>query len=232
MRLYETTFLIAPTLPEEEAEQLIEKMVGIVTEKKGKMINVDKWGKRRLAYPIKKFEDAVYVFFLYKGDVDIPTELERNFKQTESVIRYLTIKVEERENIRRLKKGASRAVETPPSAPRAKEKAEEETVVEEKPVKTPSEKTPKIETAAEEKQEETKEGEKKEEEKLEGKKKEKEKIEEKQEEKKEKVKTLAKKKDTETEDAALKKKWKDTGTKKNEVVPEKEDEAVKEEKEK
>lgn len=232
MRLYETTFLIAPTLPEEEAEQLIEKMVGIVTEKKGKMINVDKWGKRRLAYPIKKFEDAVYVFFLYKGDVDIPTELERNFKQTESVIRYLTIKVEERENIRRLKKGASRAVETPPSAPRAKEKAEEETVVEEKPVKTPSEKTPKIETAAEEKQEETKEGEKKEEEKLEGKKKEKEKIEEKQEEKKEKVKTLAKKKDTETEDAAPKKKGKDTGTKKNEVVPEKEDEAVKEEKEK
>lgn len=236
MRLYETTFLIAPTLPEEEAEQLIEKMVGIVTEKKGKMINVDKWGKRRLAYPIKKFEDAVYVFFLYKGDVDIPTELERNFKQTESVIRYLTIKMEERENIRRLKKGASRAVETPPSAPRAKEKAEEETVVEEKPVKTPSEKTPKIETAAEEKQEETKEGEKKEEEKLEGKKKEKEKIEEKQEEKqeekKEKVKTLAKKKDTETEDAAPKKKGKDTGTKKNEVVPEKEDEAVKEEKEK
>ncbi len=113
MRLYETTFLIAPNLPEEEAEQLIEKMAGIVSEKKGKMINVDKWGKRRLAYPIKKFEDAVYVFFLYKGDVDIPMELERNFKQTEAVIRYLTIKMEERENIRRTKKGTSRAGATP-----------------------------------------------------------------------------------------------------------------------
>ncbi len=256
MRLYETTFLIDPTLPEEEAEQLIEKMAGIVTEKKGKMINVDKWGKRRLAYPIKKFEDAVYVFFLYKGDVDIPTELERNFKQTESVIRYLTIKIEERENIRRLKKGASRALEAPPSAPRAKEKAEEETVVEEKPVKTPSEetpgietaaegkqkekkeeekpveipseKTPKIEAAAEEKQEEKKEDEKIEKEKLEGKKKE----EEKQEKKKEEVKTQAKKKDTETKDAALKKKRQDTETKKNEVVQEKEEAAVKKEKEK
>ena len=216
MRLYETTFLIAPTLPEEEAEQLIEKMAGIVTEKKGKMINVDKWGKRRLAYPIKKFEDAVYVFFLYKGDVDIPTELERNFKQTESVIRYLTIKMEERENIRRLKKGASRAVEPPREEPRAKEKAEEETVVEEKPVETPSEKIPKIEVAAEEKQEETKQDETKQDEK-----KEEEKIEEKQEEKKEEVKTPAKKKDTETKDAAPKKKGKDTGTKKNEVVPEK-----------
>ncbi len=204
MRLYETTFLIAPTLPEEEAEQLIEKMAGIVTEKKGKMINVDKWGKRRLAYPIKKFEDAVYVFFLYKGDADVPMELERNFKQTESVIRYLTIKIEERENIRRLKKGASRAVETPPSAPRAMGKAEEKTIVEEEPVKTPSEKTPKIEAVAEEKQEE----------------------------KKEEVKTLAKKKDAETESEAPKKTVKDTGTKKNEVVPEKEDAALKKEEEK
>lgn len=240
MRLYETTFLIAPTLPEEEAEQLIEKMAGIVTEKKGKMINVDKWGKRRLAYPIKKFEDAVYVFFLYKGDVDIPMELERNFKQTESVIRYLTIKMEERENIRRLKKGASLAVETPREEPRAKEKAEEEMVVEEKPVETPSEKKPEIETAAEGKQEEKKEEEKPVEippektpkiEAVDEEKQKETKEEEKQEEKKEEVKTPAKKKE-ETKDAAPKKKVKDAGTKKNETVPEKEEAAVKEEKEK
>ncbi len=225
MRLYETTFLIAPTLPEEEAEQLIEKMAGIVTEKKGKMINVDNWGKRRLAYPIKKFEDAVYVFFLYKGDVDIPTELERNFKQTESVIRYLTIKMEERENIRRLKKGASRAVETPREEPGAKEKTKEVTVVEEKPVEKSPEKKPKIETAAEEKQEEDKKEEKKQ--------KEKKKEEEKQEEKKEEVKTPAKKKeDPKDKDPVPKKKGKDKETKENEVVPENEKAAVKEEKEK
>ena len=50
MRLYETTFLIAPTLPEEEAEKLIEKMAGIIPEKNGEMVKVDNWGKRRLAY--------------------------------------------------------------------------------------------------------------------------------------------------------------------------------------
>lgn len=157
MRLYETSFLIAPTLPEEETEQLIEKMAGIITEKKGKMINVDKWGKRRLAYPIKKFEDAVYVFFLYKGDVDIPKELERNFKQTETIIRYLTIKVEERENIRRMKKGASRTVEASREAPRVEEKVKEKPVVEEKPVEAFPEKKPEKDAVAEERKEEKKE---------------------------------------------------------------------------
>ncbi|MFC2167166.1 30S ribosomal protein S6, partial [Acidobacteriota bacterium] len=146
MRLYETSFLIAPTLPEEEAEKLIEKMAGIVSEKKGKMINVDNWGKRRLAYPIKKFEDAVYVFFLYKGEIDIPMELERNFKQTESVIRYLTIKMEERDNVRRIKKGTARAVE-PPSAEKV---SEEKRSVEEEPVEPAPKEKPEKETTAEE----------------------------------------------------------------------------------
>jgi small subunit ribosomal protein S6 len=104
MRNYETAFLIAPTLPEEEMEKLIEKLAGIVSKKKGKMKHVDKWGKRKLAYPIEKFNDAYYVFFQYEGEPDIPAELERNLKQTEAVIRYLTVKMEERANVRRKKK--------------------------------------------------------------------------------------------------------------------------------
>ena len=64
MRLYETAFLIAPNLPEEETEQLITEMAEVVSSRKGKMVNIDKWGKRKLAYPIEKFEAAFYVFFL------------------------------------------------------------------------------------------------------------------------------------------------------------------------
>ena len=109
MRPYETAFLIAPNLPDEEADTLIEKMAGIITKKKGKMINTDKWGKRKLAYPIKSFEEALYVFFQYEGEPSVPAELERNFKQTESIIRYLTIKLDERENIHRKKKAKTRA---------------------------------------------------------------------------------------------------------------------------
>ena len=94
MRQYETAFLIAPNLPEEDNEKLISQMAEVVSKKKGKMINVDEWGKRKLAYSIQKFEEAYYVFFLYEGNPSIPEELERRFKQTETIIRYLTVKNE------------------------------------------------------------------------------------------------------------------------------------------
>ena len=94
MRQYETAFLISPKLEEEETEQLIEKMAEVVKKKKGKMGNIENWGKRRLAYPIDKMDEAVYVFFHYEGDPDIPHELQRRFRQTETVIRYLTLKKE------------------------------------------------------------------------------------------------------------------------------------------
>ncbi len=105
MTQYETAFLISPDLEEEETEKVIVQMAEVVSKKKGKMINEDRWGKRRLAYPIKKFEEAFYVFFHYEGDSEIPSELERRFKQTEAILRYLTVKKELKENIRRKKKG-------------------------------------------------------------------------------------------------------------------------------
>ncbi len=104
MTQYETAFLISPNLEEEETEKVITQMADVISEKKGKMINEDRWGKRRLAYPIKKFEEAFYVFFHYEGDPEIPLELERRFKQTEEVLRYLTMKKTQKENVRRKKK--------------------------------------------------------------------------------------------------------------------------------
>ena len=101
MRLYETAFLIAPNLAEDETEQLIQQMAGIITENKGEMVNIDKWGKRKLAYQIRKFDAAFYVFFLYKSEADIPAELERRFKQTETILRYLTVLMEEEAKVGR-----------------------------------------------------------------------------------------------------------------------------------
>lgn len=134
MRPYETAFLIAPNLPEEETEKLIEKMAGIISKKKGKMVHLDKWGKRKLAYPIKKFEEAFYVFFLYEGEPSIPAELERIFKQTETVIRYLTIKLEEKENFRRKKKTQARPDEAAGKRRIDREESDEgETIFKEEP---------------------------------------------------------------------------------------------------
>jgi small subunit ribosomal protein S6 len=105
MRHYETAFLITPKLEEEETEKLIEKMAEVVKKKKGKMVNIEKWGKRRLAYPIDKLDEAVYVFFHYEGEPDIPLELQRRFRQTETIIRYLTLKKESQVQPRKKTKG-------------------------------------------------------------------------------------------------------------------------------
>lgn len=101
MRQYETAFLISPDVPEEETEKVILQMADIVSEKKGKMIKQDIWGKRKLAYPIQKFEEAFYVFFHYEGKPDIPAELERRFKQSETILRFFTIRKEPKENVRK-----------------------------------------------------------------------------------------------------------------------------------
>jgi small subunit ribosomal protein S6 len=108
VRQYETAFLIAPNLPEEDNETLIDQMAEIVSSKKGKMLNVDKWGKRRLAYQIQRFHEAFYVFFLYEGEPAVPTELERRFKQTEAIMRFLTVRYEGKRIAKEKKRPAPR----------------------------------------------------------------------------------------------------------------------------
>jgi small subunit ribosomal protein S6 len=123
MRQYETGFLISPNLSEEEMDKLIGQMAEVISKKKGKMLKEDRWGKRKLAYPINKFEEAFYVFFHYNGDPDVPPELERRFKQSDAILHYLTIRKEEKENIRKKKK-ALRAKKEKKAEP-TEEKAEE-----------------------------------------------------------------------------------------------------------
>jgi len=104
MKIYETGFLLAPNLSEDDTEKLITQMADVVSQREGKLIKQEKWGKRRMAYSIKRFSEAFYVFFHYEGRPDIPVELERRFKQTDSVLRYLTLQKEAGETTRRRRK--------------------------------------------------------------------------------------------------------------------------------
>ncbi|MFQ6083601.1 MAG: 30S ribosomal protein S6 [Candidatus Aminicenantia bacterium] len=103
MRIYETGFLISPGLSEEETEEVIKKIVKIVKDKKGEVIDLEKWGRRKLAYPINHFEEAYYVFFCYQAPPNTPIELERQFRQKEAIIRYLTVKLDDKIMAERLK---------------------------------------------------------------------------------------------------------------------------------
>lgn len=104
MKLYETGLLIAPNLSEEDTERVIGQVAEIISQREGKLVNQERWGKRRLAYPIKRHGEAFYVFFHYEGKADIPLELERRFKQTDTVLRYLTLQKDITETVRKKRK--------------------------------------------------------------------------------------------------------------------------------
>ena len=125
MRQYETGFVLSPAFSEEETTQFIQQMAEIVAQKKGRMVRQDVWGKRRLAFPIKRFQEGVYVFFTYDGGGDVSTELERRFKQTDAVIRFMTVLKDPRDLVRRKRK--RRAEEAAPApAPAAPADVKEE----------------------------------------------------------------------------------------------------------
>ncbi|MFP4081340.1 MAG: 30S ribosomal protein S6 [Candidatus Aminicenantes bacterium] len=126
MRQYETIFLISPNLSEEETEEFIRQMEEVVSKRKGKMINKEEWGKRKLAYPIRKFEEAFYVIFHYEGKADIPSELERRFKQTDAIIRFLTVRKEMKENEREKKKEKAPRQEKMPEEEKKQQRTDEE----------------------------------------------------------------------------------------------------------
>ncbi|MCP2597699.1 30S ribosomal protein S6, partial [Candidatus Aminicenantes bacterium AC-335-G13] len=94
MRAYETAFLIAPNLSEEEVKKVVDQVTGIVKEMGGEIFDLEEWGKRKLAYPIDHFEEAYYFFLTHESPPSVPHELERKFRQWESVIRFMTVKLD------------------------------------------------------------------------------------------------------------------------------------------
>ncbi|HUG44716.1 MAG TPA: 30S ribosomal protein S6 [Acidobacteriota bacterium] len=95
MRRYEVVFVLAPTLTEEEVDQQAESFLKSAKDKGADVKEVDKWGKRRLAYPINKHNDGYYtIVTLEEPQGAAVAELERRFKVTETVIRFLSVRVD------------------------------------------------------------------------------------------------------------------------------------------
>ena len=87
---YETLFAVSGNLAEDDCKALVEKFVNLVKEN-ATDVDVNEWGKRRLAYPIDYITEGYYVLVNFKSDATFPLELERVFGITEGIIRYMTI---------------------------------------------------------------------------------------------------------------------------------------------
>jgi len=93
MRLYETLYLINPDLADEDYRSEVEKFNQLVEKQEGVIIKTEEWGKRSLAYPVKKFNRGFYVLLQYCGDAGIVDELKRDLRLDERVLKFQTIKL-------------------------------------------------------------------------------------------------------------------------------------------
>jgi len=113
MPIYESIFIINPNLSDEETANVIKKMQDVVVKQGGEMTKFEDWGKKKLTYEIKKQKRGHYAFFQFKAAPAAVSELERTYKLTDSVIKFLTVKLEKELRVR------------PPAKPKKKKEGAE-----------------------------------------------------------------------------------------------------------
>jgi len=94
-RIYELMFIVRPDMTEEDLDKLISNLQAVVPASGGSIQKVDKMGKRRLAYTVKRFHEGIYVLMVVEGGGAVIHELERRLRVTEQVIKFLTVRIDE-----------------------------------------------------------------------------------------------------------------------------------------
>ncbi len=95
MRDYELTVVFSPEIAGEDIEDAIERVSQLITQKEGVITEVNRWGKRRLAYPIENFREGNYVLIQLKLQPSQVAGLDAKLKSREEVLRHLLVRLEE-----------------------------------------------------------------------------------------------------------------------------------------
>ena len=93
-REYETIFILRPDTANEGVASVNTRLRGIVDQMGGKVLKLDNWGKRKLAYEVRKQLKGIYLYWRYLANSGVVEELERNLRMLDSCIRYYTVKVD------------------------------------------------------------------------------------------------------------------------------------------
>jgi small subunit ribosomal protein S6 len=96
MRKYETIFITHPDLTEEDSKGLVEKVKGIIESLQGEVLKIEEWGKRKLAYEIRKMSRGDFVLLHFLGTAPMLVELERNLRLMDGVLKYQTVRLDEK----------------------------------------------------------------------------------------------------------------------------------------
>jgi small subunit ribosomal protein S6 len=93
---YEIGFIITPDANEEDVKKIVESISGTIKKAKGVIANIDEWGRKKMAYPIKKNLEGYYVFIQTEVDGAVIADLERRLKQMEKVLRFITLRLDDK----------------------------------------------------------------------------------------------------------------------------------------
>jgi len=96
LRLYETTIIMDSVLKTEDINDIRNRFTNFISNNGGEIVKVDEWGKRRLAYEIKKKQYGYYIHFRFLAAPTILILLEKEFRLNEAIMRYLTVSVDKR----------------------------------------------------------------------------------------------------------------------------------------
>jgi small subunit ribosomal protein S6 len=150
MRRYESVIILDPDLPDDDIQAFTNRYTELIRSYGGDVIKVDDWGLKRLAYLVKKREKGRYVFFDYAGVPELIHEMERQFKISEEVIKFLSIKLDQDLDLEAFKAEAeAKAAEAAP-AKVAPVEPTAEAPIEETPAEAVPEVTATPETSADE----------------------------------------------------------------------------------
>jgi len=108
MRIYELVFIVKPDLPDDEVEVAVSSVQEAIESGGGTVDKVDKWGKKRLAYRVKKYADGYYVLIQYSLEEasDLPKEIERRLRVADPIIKFMTVRIDE--DLKKLEKARAR----------------------------------------------------------------------------------------------------------------------------
>lgn len=118
MKRYETLFIVQSELSSDDITAIIDRYSKIITDMKGTILKVERWGKRKLAYLIRKQSRGFYILIDFAGKREIVAEVERILKFDDKVLKYMSVKLADgitAEEIEKVLAGAQKA-ETPPAA--------------------------------------------------------------------------------------------------------------------
>jgi len=118
MRVYEELFILKPDTVEEEVDGFVEQIQHVITNGKGTVDKTDKWGVRKLAYRVQKYSEGLYVLIQFSSTPDLVKEVERRMRVADQVIKFITVRIDEKQKkIEKRKKARDKRAARRPAPP-------------------------------------------------------------------------------------------------------------------